>query len=75
MVQDMSTDGAATPAAVDDLLFAGRMVEAITAFRDWSGCSLEVAIDGIGERIATLKAIAPERFRVPLEGYGSDVFT
>ncbi len=71
----MTTDAATPPAAVDDLLFAGRIVEAVTAFREWSGRDLQVAIDGIGERIATLKSSAPERFMVPLEGYGSGVFT
>jgi hypothetical protein len=40
-----------------------------------SGCVLQDAIDGIGERIAILKVSSPERFTVPLEGYGSSVFT
>ncbi|MEO5898524.1 MAG: hypothetical protein ABIR68_00170 [Ilumatobacteraceae bacterium] len=71
----MSTDAARPPASVDDLLFAGRIIEAMTAFRDWSGCDLQAAIDGIGERIAILKVSSPERFTVPLEGYGSGVFT
>ncbi|MDP2292305.1 MAG: hypothetical protein Q8M22_14035 [Actinomycetota bacterium] len=61
----MTTDSATPPASVDDLLFAGRIVDAITAFREWSGCGLQAAIDGVGERIAILKSSAPERFTVP----------
>ena len=75
MVGNMSTDDAIPSVAIDDLLFAGRIIEAMTAFRDWSGCGLQGAIDGIGERIAILKVSSPERFTVPLEGYGSGVFT
>ena len=71
----MPTEPATPPASVDELLFAGRIVEAMTAFREWSGCELQAAIDGIGERIAILKASTPERFTVPLKGYGSGVFT
>ena len=75
MVRNMTTDAATPPASVDDLLFAGRIVEAMAELREWSGCGLQAAIDGIGERIAILKSSAPERFTVPLEGYGSGVFT
>lgn len=75
MVRKVRDDHSTPPASVDELLFAGRIVHAMTAFREWSGCDLQAAIDGIGERIATLKASSPERFTVPLEGYGSDVFT
>jgi len=75
MVRNMSSDAAVPPASVDDLLFAGQIVEANRAFRDLSGCALQDAIDSTGERIAILKASSPERFTVPLGSYGSDVFT
>ncbi|MEQ1698770.1 MAG: hypothetical protein ABMA25_01610 [Ilumatobacteraceae bacterium] len=71
----MSADAAVPPASVDELLFAGRIIEAMSAFREWSGCDLQAAIDGVGERIAILIASSPERFTVPLKGYGSGVLT
>ena len=73
--RSVSTDPATPPVSVDDLLFAGRILEAMTVLREWSGCDLRAAIDGISERIAILKAASPERFTVPLDGYGSGVFT
>jgi hypothetical protein len=53
----------------------GMISEATIAGLVASGCVLQDAIDGIGERIAILKVSSPERFTVPLEGYGSSVFT
>lgn len=52
MVRHVSADAAVPPASVDELLFAGRIIEAMSAFREWSGCDLQAAIDGVGERIA-----------------------
>jgi hypothetical protein len=60
MVRKMSADTATRPAPVDDLLFAGQILEAMTAFRAWSGCGLQSAIDGIGERMVDT-ASAPTR--------------
>ena len=60
---------------VDALLFAGRIVDAMMTFRDRTGLGLGATIERVGERIEHLKNSSPERFTVPLEGYGRSVYT
>ena len=61
--------------AVDQLLFAGRIIEAMMTFRAHTGLGLGMTIERLGERIEHLKGTSPDRFTVPLEGYGRDVYT
>jgi hypothetical protein len=56
---------------IDELLFAGRRVEAIAALRDETGCALRDALPAIGDRFEHLAREYEDRFSVPLETYWS----
>ena len=70
---DVSVD---TWEIVDDLLFQRVILGAVNVLRDRDGPpSLMDAVELVDHRVTHLMLTKPERFTVPLEGYGSGFYT
>ncbi|OKI99901.1 hypothetical protein [Kitasatospora sp. CB01950] len=61
------------PESVDREILGGRIIHAIKAFRDASGCTLHEAIDVVDERAAELRRDRPDDFRRNREEDGRNV--
>ncbi|GHE26108.1 hypothetical protein GCM10018781_78160 [Kitasatospora indigofera] len=63
------------PESVDRHILDHRIVPALKAVMDASGCTLHQAIDIFGVRYEELRRDRPDDFRVSPEEYGRNVYT
>ncbi|MFD7982041.1 hypothetical protein ACFV4M_01500 [Kitasatospora indigofera] len=63
------------PESVDRHILDHRIVPALKAVRDASGCTLHEAIDIFGVRYEELRRDRPDDFLVSSEEYGRNVYT
>jgi hypothetical protein len=60
------------PESVDREILGGRIIHAIKALRDASGCTIHEAMDFVEERRAELRRDRPSDFRLSSEEGGRD---